>query len=255
MKALLLSAIALGLMQLSNAASAAALRFESSAKQVSLVELYTSEGCSSCPAAEAWLSGLRESGGLWKEFVPVAFHVDYWDYLGWRDPWSASQFTRRQRAYARAWSSRTIYTPGFVLNGKEWRRWSQQKTVPGAAGTDPGQLVLSSADTNHWHVSFAPAAALKGGCQFHAALLASGLSSEVTAGENNGRRLVHDFVVLTLSEGSLSAKGPSFEGDFVLNSKPKASQGRLALAVWVGPVDQPGPLQAAGGWLGPATGP
>src|SRR5882724_9692041 len=105
------------------------LTFQSSQKQTTLLELYSSEGCSSCPPAETWFSRLKESPGLWKDFVPVAFHVDYWDYLGWRDPWSSKTFTDRQHAYARAWRSDSVYTPGFVLNGKEWRTWSRSQSV------------------------------------------------------------------------------------------------------------------------------
>src|SRR5579859_7181132 len=78
------------------------LVFESRTQQTALLELYTSEGCSSCPPAEAWLSRLKGSPVLWKDFVPVAFHVDYWDYLGWRDKLGARQFSERQRAYATA---------------------------------------------------------------------------------------------------------------------------------------------------------
>ena len=61
------------------------LVFKSAPTQTALLELFTSEGCSSCPPAERWLTSLKESARLWKEFVPVAFHVDYWDHLGWRD--------------------------------------------------------------------------------------------------------------------------------------------------------------------------
>src|SRR5579862_2415659 len=91
------------------AANAAPLQFQSSERQVALVELYTSEGCSSCPPAESWLSGLKEKPGLWSEFVPVAFHVDYWNSLGWRDKWSSQQYSDRQRDYAGVWGSGTIY--------------------------------------------------------------------------------------------------------------------------------------------------
>jgi hypothetical protein len=136
---------------------AAPITFQSSETQTSLLELYTSEGCSSCPPAESWLSRLKESPGLWKEFVPVAFHVDYWDYLGWRDPWSSKTFTDRQHAYAHAWRSDSVYTPGFVLNGKEWRAWSRQKAGPKSAGVRAGVLTVSSSDTDRWQVSFAPA--------------------------------------------------------------------------------------------------
>src|SRR5881394_2772067 len=77
--------------------------FQSSGEQVALLELYTSEGCSSCPPAETWLSRLKESPKLWKDFVPVAFHVDYWDYLGWKDPFAAKVYTERQHEYASLW--------------------------------------------------------------------------------------------------------------------------------------------------------
>ena len=96
------------------------ITFQSTDEQTSLLELFTSEGCSSCPPAETWLSGLKAAPGLWKEFVPVAFHVDYWDYLGWRDPWGAKTFSLRQHAYAKTWRIDSVYTPAFILNGKEW---------------------------------------------------------------------------------------------------------------------------------------
>jgi len=97
--------------------TAAAVTFESSETQTSLLELYTSEGCSSCPPAEKWLSRLKESPGLWKDFVPVAFHVDYWDYLGWRDRWSSKTFTDRQHAYASAWRSDSDVSSMTITSG------------------------------------------------------------------------------------------------------------------------------------------
>ena len=81
--------------------NAAPVEFQSSQRQVSLLELYTSEGCSSCPPAEAWLSKLKNSQGLWDEFVPVAFHVDYWNNPGWKDRFSDEQYTERQKSYAK----------------------------------------------------------------------------------------------------------------------------------------------------------
>ncbi len=73
------------------------IAFQSSENQITLLELYTSEGCSSCPPAEIWLGRLTQSPGLWKDFVPVAFHVEYWDYLGWRDPWASKDPPARLR--------------------------------------------------------------------------------------------------------------------------------------------------------------
>src|SRR6267154_5087398 len=102
--------------------AAAPRHFTSGEGRTHLLELYTSEGCSSCPPAEAWLGDLRDAPGLWRDFVPVAFHVVYWDQLGWRDRFASKEYTARQYAYSAAWGSDTVYTPGFVLDGAEWRR-------------------------------------------------------------------------------------------------------------------------------------
>ena len=91
--------------------------FESSEKPTALVELYTSEGCSSCPPADRWLSSLKDDEGLWKEFVPLAFHVDYWDYIGWEDRFADKQYSQRQRRYAHEFSEPTVYTPVYVGPG------------------------------------------------------------------------------------------------------------------------------------------
>ena len=225
------------------------LTFQSSGEQVALIELYTSEGCSSCPPAETWLSRLKESPGLWKNFVPVAFHVDYWDYLGWRDPWASKSFSDRQRAYAKQWRSDSTYTPGFVLNGKEWRDWSGRKEGPKSAGVKAGVLTVSSSDTNRWKVSFSPENAGSANYEVHAALLAGDVNSDVKAGENRGRLLSHDFVVLTFVKAALVRSGNMAKGEFTLNKRRDLAQSDLALAVWITPAGRPEPLQATGGWL------
>jgi hypothetical protein len=226
--------------------------FQSTAQQASLIELYTSEGCSSCPPAEAWLTGLKNSPGLWKEFVPLAFHVDYWDSLGWRDPWATGQFSDRQRAYAKRWHGDSIYTPAFVLNGKEWRGWADGKDAPKTSGANAGTLTVSSPDTTHWRASFTPAHASGTGFEAHAAWLASGLSSDVKAGENRGRRLSHDFAVLALADAPLARDGKEARGDFILAPPRTAAGSRLALAVWITQTGCLEPLQATGGWVCPA---
>ncbi len=225
--------------------------FQSGETQTALLELYTSEGCSSCPPADAWLSGLKTAPGLWRDFVPLAFHVDYWDHLGWRDPWGSGAFSDRQRAYAERWQSDTIYTPGFVLNGKEWRNWADRNDVPVSSRTKAGILKVNSPDTNHWQVGFTPANKAAAKYSIHAALLAGGLNSNVKAGENRGRRLSHDFMVLEMIEMSLTFDGSMAQGDFVLPSRPSAAGGNRALAVWVTLANNPEPLQATGGWIVP----
>jgi hypothetical protein len=222
---------------------------QSSENQVTLLELFTSEGCSSCPPAEKWLSSLKTSPALWKQFVPVAFHVDYWDYLGWRDPWASKAFSDRQRAYTQLWRGDSIYTPGFVLNGQEWRAWSRPKDGPPASGRKAGVLRVSSTDWEHWRVSFSPEGQGAGDYEVHAAMLANELISEVKAGENQGRRLNHDFVVTVLATCSLKAQGDKLEGEFEFKPSKKVEAKRLALAVWVTPLRSLQPIQAVGGWL------
>src|SRR3978361_2017969 len=95
--------------------------FDSGPAQTALLELYTSEGCSSCPPAEAQLTRLKSDPGLWKKFVPLAYPVDYWDRLGWRDRFAAPTWTVRQNRYASFWQSDSVYTPAFVLDGRELR--------------------------------------------------------------------------------------------------------------------------------------
>jgi hypothetical protein len=231
------------------AIQAGPVSFQSSERKISLLELYTSEGCSSCPPAETWLSRLKDSPGLWTDFVPVAFHVDYWNYLGWRDRWSKEEFSDRQRGYAKVWGSESIYTPEFVLNGKEWNLGFRQKGVPAVTETNAGVLLVNSDDALHWQIHFAPVQTGKAVYELHAALLVSGVSSDVKAGENAGRQLKHDFAAVAFTELPLVSRSNIFHSTFVLNAAPKEPEGRLALAVWITPNGKSEPLQAVGGWL------
>src|SRR5882762_404748 len=133
--------------------------FSSGPARCSLIELYTSEGCSSCPPAERWLDALREDTGLWRDFVPVEFHVNYWDRLGWPDRFATHEFTQREYAYASAWGSGSVYTPCFVRDGAEWHN----RTRPAAApGPDAGVLTVVIAPTGAIRAEFVPAAGPKG---------------------------------------------------------------------------------------------
>src|SRR5260221_394991 len=176
--------------------AAAPLHFTSGEGRTHLLELYTSEGCSSCPPAEAWLGGLRDPPGLWRDFVPVAFHVVYWDHLGWRDRFASKEYTARQYAYSGAWGSDTVYTPGFVLDGAEWRR---SGNPPAAAAGKAGLLAVECADDGACRVKFAAS----GDYEVHVALLGGGIVSGVKAGENEGRTLHHEFVAIALMAAPL----------------------------------------------------
>jgi hypothetical protein len=231
-------------------AGAANITFQSTQRQTALLELYTSEGCSSCPPAEAWLSKLKTAPGLWSESVPVAFHVDYWNNLGWRDKLSKEEFSDRQRSYAQAWSAENIYTPEFVLNGREWGNWLGFRGAPSVSENKVGILRVNSDDGGHWQVTFNPTDN-KGVRYYEAtvAVLVSGLNSEVTAGENSGRVLNHDFAVLSLVTCPLIGQTNGFQGAVVIDANSKGVAGRRALAAWVTHSGELKPLQATGGWL------
>ncbi len=231
------------------AAYAAPIAFQSSERQTSLLELYTSEGCSSCPPAEAWLSKLKGASGLWSEFVPVAFHVDYWNNHAWSDKFSSEQYSTRQRDYAQVWSAENIYTPEFVLNGNEWRNWFEFRGAPAASALKTGVLQVSSDDGKHWQADFVPSENGRADYEVTAALLVSETSSDVKGGENAGRHLNHDFAALSLITRPLASQTNGLQGKFVIDDNPKGNTGRLALAVWVTRSGHLEPLQATGGWL------
>jgi hypothetical protein len=225
------------------------IKFQSAPERTALLELYTSEGCSSCPPAEAWISGLKDSPRLWRDFAPVAFHVDYWNSLGWKDAWSDAEFSERQRSYAQLWRNENIYTPEFVLNGKEWHDWFTGKKGPKSGGERAGILTVTSTDTNRWQVNFAPELTADAHYEIHAALLAGGIISDVKAGENRGRQLNHDFAVVNLVQIGMTTSNGMANGRFIVNA-PKSNVGNtLALVAWVTHMGELQPLQTTGGWL------
>jgi hypothetical protein len=210
--------------------------FESSPQKVHLLELFTSEGCSSCPPAEAWLSQLKSEPRLWKDFVPLAFHVDYWDRLGWRDPFASKEWTARQYQYSANWKSESVYTPGFVLDGREWLK----RNVPTSSAEKPGALKLSINDRKVT-AEFVSTNSSPKDVDLHVAILGFDLATKVTAGENSGRSLRQDFVVLSLTNQKMS----NGKAEFDFNSDSRTG----AIAAWITPPNQIEPIQAVGGWL------
>lgn len=226
-------------------------RFTSGPNRVSLIELYTSEGCSSCPPAERWLASLRDAPGLWRDFVPVALHVNYWDRLGWPDRFATREFTQRQYTHAAKWDSQSVYTPCFVRDGAEWHA----ESLPPAALTEKIgvlDLTFQPGDKARAEFAAAPASRITGELDLHVVLLGSGLSSKVTAGENRGETLRHEFVALALETHPFPAHRP---GPSIVEFDPPHSKitdaPRRALAVWVTRRGELAPLQATGGWLDP----
>ena len=214
--------------------------------RVALVELFTSEGCSSCPPAERWLAARREDRGLWRDFVPVAWHVTYWDNLGWPDRLAQRAFTDRQYAYAAAWHKESVYTPCLVRDGREW-----QAGPVGTAGPPAGILrVRYDPATGAANVEFEPASPGATELEVTAVLLGGGMEVAVRAGENAGRSLEHEFAALATVRAPLIRDATVFRA--TLSLSPAAGRpARLALAVWVTRRGELAPLQAAGGWIAP----
>jgi hypothetical protein len=213
-------------------------RFTSGTTQTSLLELFTSEGCSSCPPTERWLATLRDSPVLWRDFVPVAFHVDYWNRLGWPDRFATRKFTRREYDYAAAWASGSVYTPCLVRDGVEL---GDTRTVA-PSGRAAGRLTVAY-DGTTVHAEFSPASPQAGEpFELYAAILGGGIVSRVTAGENSGEALHHEFIALVLAQAALGH-------DFPLAVPKVSGVTRHALAVWVTRRGELAPLQATGGWL------
>ncbi|NNJ93961.1 MAG: DUF1223 domain-containing protein [Halobacteria archaeon] len=219
---------------------AASLVMDSGERQVTLLELYTSQGCSSCPPAERWLNDYVEDDALWQSIVPVAFHVDYWDYIGWKDPYATAANGERQRDYARAGHARTVYTPGFFTNGREWRGWTW-RMGPRASRKRPGNLVVRVEDGQlaaQFPVTDKP-------LQLNIAVLGFGIETDVLRGENRNSTLRQEFVSL------VHVTHPSVNGEWrvPLPDFDERGASRLGLAVWVSEPGHPAPLQATGGWL------
>jgi hypothetical protein len=206
-----------------------------------LLELFSSEGCSSCPPADAWLSRLRTHPNLWTRWVPIAFHVDYWNRLGWYDRFSKATFTQRQRAYAAAWGVDRVYTPAFVMNGREWHPNGKDTHNP---ATKPGRGKLRvTENADGFAVDYRPT--LAGDYELHAALLGNGLVSHVTSGENNGSDLIHDFVVLQLREHRIEKPTIQIKFESPSGVRPKS----FSIAVWITRTGEKEPVQVVGGDL------
>lgn len=180
-------------------------------KPVALIELYSSEGCSSCPPADQWLSRLARSGRVPAQVVPLALHVPYWDYIGWRDRFASPIFEQRQKDAARQGRSSAVYTPQVMLNGRDFRGWQGDgldKTLE-KLGRAPTRAVLKLTSDTAGGAQFVSLSGTgPAGARVVLARYENGLSSSVKSGENAGVRLSHDAVVRDWIElGHVGASG------------------------------------------------
>ncbi len=223
--------------------------FSSEEQQVSLIELYTSEGCSSCPPADKWLNSLKKDPGLWNEFIPLAFHVDYWDYIGWKDQYANKNNSDRQRRYARQQSLTTVYTPGFIFNGKEWRKWFGSRSLSFyESGKLPGKLIIERNRTQI-KADFQTQQYSNKALIMNLALVGFGISSEINRGENSGKTLNHDFVVLDHTINLIERqKNGNYSGQFQLPRTHLKAE-KYGLVAWISSSNDQTPIQATGGLL------
>lgn len=180
------------------AVAAAACRADTGTARNVLLELYTSEGCDSCPPADRRLSSYKDTGAYAGRLVPLAFHVDYWDRLGWADRFASPQFTRRQYAMATLARSHSVYTPQFLRNGLDWRGGGSPldaSTEPHSGARIAVELRIASAGRMTLSGEIATTAP---GAEAWLAVYENNLDSSVSAGENSGKRLRHDYVVRRL---------------------------------------------------------
>jgi len=207
-----------------------------------LVELYTSEGCDSCPAADRWLSSLFAKGFGADRVVPLALHVDYWDYIGWKDPFARGEFAVRQHKLAQMRRPVIVYTPQVLLQGQDFRRWgssafpeavarinakpararitlSIDTVTPGAIQARLGAQLFDPADLKNAAV--------------YLAAYENKLASDVRAGENRGKRLEHDFVVREWIGPIGFGEGLKLEQKRALPLLPGADPKHLGVAAFV----------------------
>ena len=200
---------------------------KSPAHTLALVELYTSEGCDSCPPADKWLRSIPTIRGA-NGVVPLSLHVDYWDYIGWKDPFARPQFASRQRELSAVQGRTFVYTPQVVFGGRDYRRWGSggeflddvKKTNAQSARADieisiitqPGGRIEARVETR------VPDMRHRADTALYLAIYQNGLSTIVAAGENRGKTLAHDFVTRAWAE------------PVILNS---AGMGRAALSAQI----------------------
>lgn len=184
-----------------HSAIAAECSAKSGTSTVPLLELYTSEGCSSCPPADKWLSNLKSDAN---QLIPLAFHVDYWDYIGWKDKFSSAEYTARQRKLASFNNAGFVYTPQFVMNGRDFKSSdrSQLNSLVESSKklASRANLSLNAVKQSNGEITLkVDAQAVKPSDIRHSdifvAIYENKLSSKVNAGENSGRELKHDYVV------------------------------------------------------------
>ena len=215
-----------------------AYKASSSKHPVALIELYTSQGCSSCPPAEKWLANLEKSGINKDKAVPLALHVDYWDYIGWKDQFSQKYFTQRQYQYRKTNHSDSVYTPQIMFNGNDVRRVTlnnsldelRDKTAPVAFDVE---ATLHNANNLKLAINFNRIDSIAKNSRVVVVVAENNLEGDIKSGENSGRKLKHNHVVRVWKNlGQIRDKFA-----FDLEVKPRWNRDNLEVVVIVETTD------------------
>lgn len=195
-------------------------------KPIIVVELFTSEGCSSCPPADRLLSEIVNKDYEGVEVIGLSFHVDYWDYIGWKDPYASRDYTLRQRAYGRKFGLSSIYTPQMIVNGKhefvgssraKWNHALNSESVP----KNYSDLIVEVVSISDSELRFRVRSNEMNSSLLNVAIVEKSLSQQVDRGENRGRKLSHDNVVRAYDSRSFDGKPNSFLLTIPSNLKPE----------------------------------
>jgi hypothetical protein len=213
-----------------------------------VLELFTSQGCSSCPPADRLLSRLAREPKLAGKVIPLSFHVDYWDYIGWQDPFSSPRWSERQRHYARTFHSSRIYTPQLVVNGRtecvgSHERVVRQQIEDALAAPPAGRVTLETrpredaGEEGRLRVRAGAEieATVAGNLDLWVAVWETGLETRVGAGENASRTLHNDHVVRRLEKAlTLPGKaGARDSAEIVLGLDKRWKRGSLGVAAFL----------------------
>lgn len=220
---------------------------------IALLELFTSEGCDSCPPADRWLAQLPQRGYPPSRLIALAFHVDYWNYLGWNDPYARAEFSARQRDAGHRHRSRQIYTPQLLLDGMDYRRSllrdDAEARITAINKRRPGAQIRLAVEASQQRQFLNATVAISTSesmrtAQAFIAIYENNLASAVTSGENRGRRLRHEFVVREL----YGPFAPDTSGRLVIHQELRTETGwkkaDLHLALFVQDAASGATLQA-----------
>lgn len=228
------------------ASGSGVIHLTSEGKNTTLLEVFSSQGCSSCPPAQRWVNKFLDDPNVWHTVVPAVFHVDYWDDLGWADPFASKAFSQRQRHYKRTGNVQSVYTPAFVVESREWKGWFSGKPIPYIHSHHKGQLAVTIQDAS---IDMAYSLTDRGTNTtsapmryYNVALLGLGVTTLVKRGENKGKALEENFIVLEHQQiedsGAAFIQIPIFKTD--IDAKG------FAVVAWVTDADLT-PLQVVAG--------